>query len=187
MKTAVLLIDIQNDYFPGGAMECVKSIKAGENAGKILQWARDRRVIPIHIRHISTRPGASFFLPGTVGSEIHELVSPLSGERIIIKNFPNSFRETNLEEILRENNIERLIITGMMTHMCIDTTTRAATDLGYSCILIHDACATRELTFEDERVPSHYVHASFISSLSGLYARIFSTEEFLSNQEFNPS
>ncbi|NLV25734.1 MAG: cysteine hydrolase [Methanomicrobiales archaeon] len=182
-NSALLLIDLQNDYFPGGKMECFESTRAGENAAKILNWAREKRIIPIHIRHISTRPGASFFLPDTPGVEIHKLVSPLPGEQVIIKHFPNSFRDTDLTTVLKEQRISRLIIAGMMTHMCIDATTRHAVDLGYSCILIHDACATRDLTFLHTTVPAPMVHAAFMSSLSGLYAEILSSNEIISTKE----
>lgn len=181
MKRKVLiLIDIQNDYFPGGAMECFESLKAGKNAEKLLKWAREQKMIIIHIRHISMRPGATFFLPETPGSEINSVVSPLEGEVIFIKHFPNSFRETKLESFLYENHINQVIIAGMMTHMCIDATTRAAFDLGFSCILAHDACATRDLTFANITVPATQVHTAFISSLSGLYAKVQSTEEIIS-------
>lgn len=177
--TALLLIDIQNDYFPGGAMECHNSLSAGENAGKILAYARKNRILPIHVRHIATRPGATFFLPETYGSEISPLVTPGDQEQVIVKHFPNSFRDTDLSGILQKNRITTLIIEGMMTHMCIDATTRAATDLGYRCILVHDACATRDLEVLGETIPAGMVHASFIAALSGSGAGIVSTEEMM--------
>ncbi|MDD1724597.1 MAG: cysteine hydrolase [Methanospirillum sp.] len=177
--TALLLIDIQNDYFPGGAMECRDSLSAGKNAENILAFARKNEILPIHIRHISTRPGASFFLPGTLGSEISPLVSPGEQEEVIVKHFPNSFRNTDLSAILQESGITTLVIAGMMTHMCIDATTRAAADLGYRCILVHDACATRDQVFLEETIPARMVHASFIAALSGMYAKIVPTEEMI--------
>ena len=178
-NTALILIDIQNDYFPGGAMECHESLHAGKNARLLLDFARTRGIEPIHIRHISTRPNATFLLPGTKGAEISDLVSPVSGEKIIEKQYPNSFRQTELASYLHEKGVINLIIAGMMSHMCIDATTRAATDLGFACILAHDACATRDLTFQDVTVPVPQVHATYMSSLSGLYARVISTDEII--------
>ena len=124
----------------------------------------------VHVQHISTRPGATFFLPGTDGVTIHPSVAPRGQEMVIQKNFPNSFRDTRLLAHLREIGIRELPIAGMMTHMCIDATTRAAADVGFACSLAHDACATRSLGFGTTQVPADHVRASFIAALSGTYA-----------------
>jgi nicotinamidase-related amidase len=177
MNTALLIIDIQNDYFPGGAMELAGSVQAGGRAGKLIEAFRRKALPVIHVQHISNRPGATFFLPETRGAEIHPSVSPEAGETIIRKNFPNSFRETPLLQHLRDNEITRLAIAGMMTHMCVDTTVRAAADLGFACSLAHDACATRALSFGGVAVPAESVQAAFLAALNGLFARVQSVEE----------
>jgi len=177
MNTALLIIDIQNDYFPGGAMELAGSVEAGAKAGKLIEAFRGKGLPVIHVQHISTRPGASFFIPDTKGVEIHPSVSPEAGETVIRKNFPNSFRETPLLQHLRDNDITRLVIAGMMTQMCIDTTVRAAADLGFACSLAHDACATRELSFSGVTVPAASVQAAFLAALNGLFAKVQSVEE----------
>lgn len=177
MNTALLIIDIQNDYFPGGAMELEGSVEAGAEAGKLLDAFRGKGLPVIHVQHISTRPGASFFVPGTNGVEIHQSVSPRKGETIIQKNFPNSFRDTPLLQHLRDKDITRLVIAGMMTQMCIDTTVRAAADLGFECFLAHDACATRALSFGGVSVSAESVQAAFLAALNGLFARVKSVEE----------
>ena len=177
MSTALLIIDIQNDYFPGGAMELVGSAEAGAQAGRLLAAFRGKGLPVIHVQHISTRPGASFFVPDTKGVEIHASVAPQAGETIIQKNFPNSFRDTPLLQHLRDNDITRLVIAGMMTQMCIDTTVRAAADLGFACSLAHDACATRDLSFGGVTVPAASVQAAFLAALNGLFARVQTTDE----------
>lgn len=173
---ALLLIDIQNDYFPGGRMELVGSEEAGKNAGKILAAFRAKKLPVFHIQHISTRPGASFFLPDTDGLNIHKSVNPMAGEPVITKNFPNSFHQTTLLQQLRDKNIQTLTIVGMMTQMCVDTTVRAAADLGFTITLAHDACATRDLTFGGQTAPAQQVQTAFMASL-GLFARVVSTED----------
>jgi nicotinamidase-related amidase len=178
MPTALLLIDIQNDYFPGGAMELDGSEAAAQCAALLLAAFRNRDLPIIHVQHVSTRPGATFFLPNTRGVEIHESVAPLQGETIVRKHFPNSFRETPLLEHLRDRNITDLVIAGMMTHMCVDTTTRAAADLGFGCRLAHDACATRSLSFGGSTVAAADVQTAFIASLNGLFARVKSAGEW---------
>ena len=126
MRTALLIVDIQNDYFPGGKNELAGPIEAAAKAGMLLDAFRERKMPVVHVRHESTRPGATFFLPGTPGAQIHDSVKPLDGETIITKNFPNSFRNTELLSTLKNLEAGRLVICGMMTHMCIDTTVRAA-------------------------------------------------------------
>jgi nicotinamidase-related amidase len=177
MNQALLIIDIQNDYFPGGAMELAGSPAAGAKAGELLRAFRQKHLPVVQIQHVSTRPGATFFLPNTRGVEIHESVAPQAGETVLQKNFPNSFRGTPLLEHLRKLQIEQLVIAGMMTQMCVDSTTRAATDLGFQCVLAHDACATKPLSFGGATVPAENVQTAFLAALNGLFAKVQSTEE----------
>jgi nicotinamidase-related amidase len=179
MKTALLLIDIQNDYFPGGKMELEGADTAAAQARRLLDLFRQQAWPTVHIQHIATRPGSTFFLPDTDGAAIHASIAPLPGETVIVKHFPNSFRETNLLEHLRGLGIERLVICGMMTHMCIDATTRAAFDHGFSCTLAHDACATRNLSFGDRVVAAEQVHLAFLAALSAIYAKVVGTAEVI--------
>jgi nicotinamidase-related amidase len=181
MTHALLLIDIQNDYFPGGAMELVGSSRAGVQAGKLLDAFRQKALPIIHIQHISIRHGASFFLPDTAGAQIHECVAPKVGETVFQKNFPNSFRETPLLEHLRKHELTRLVIAGMMTQMCIDSTTRAATDFGFQCLLAQDACATKALSFDGTTVSAENVQTAFLAALNGLFAQVLSVDEICLN------
>lgn len=180
MGKALVLIDIQNDYFPGGKMELVGSREAGEEAKHALGWARQQGVPVVHVRHISKRPGATFFLPGTAGSEINNCVLPQADEIIIEKHFPNSFRETELLNSLQAKSITQLIICGMMTHMCVEATTRAAADLGFECAVLHNACATKDLAFNAIQVKAQEVHAAYLAGLAAGYAKVISVEEFVS-------
>ena len=138
---------------------------------------RSKSLPVIHIQHISTRPGATFFLPNTPGAQIHQSVLPKEGEPLFQKHFPSAFRETALLEHLRKAKISRLAIAGMMTHMCIDTTTRAATDLGFSCLLAQDACATRALAFKGVQVPAGSVQAAYLAALNGPFAKVMAAAE----------
>jgi nicotinamidase-related amidase len=176
-KTALLLVDIQNDYFPGGKNELQGSPQAGVQAGRLLDHFRRTRQVTTHIQHISTRPGAKFFLPGTPGVEIHASVGPLAGETVIQKHYPNSFRETVLLEYLHTVQATRLVIAGMMTHMCVEATTRAAFDLGFECLVAADACATRDLSFQSQVVPAAQVHLAFLAALQGTYAKVLTVDE----------
>ncbi|CAJ35744.1 cysteine hydrolase family protein [Methanocella arvoryzae] len=179
MRTALLLIDIQNDYFPGGKSELTGAVEASMNARRLLDAFRLNKQPVIHVQHMSTRPGASFFIPGTAGSEIHDNVKPAAGEITIVKHYPNSFRETTLLDKLKQLEIEQLVVCGMMTHMCVDSTVRAAYDYGFKCILASDACATKDLQFKDQIVDAIDVHNAFVSALSGMFAVVKCTDELL--------
>ena len=180
MKTALLLVDIQNDYFPGGKMELEGSLEAGLRARQLLSAFRQQRLPLVHVQHVSARPGATFFLPDTDGVKIHENVLPLNQEPVIQKHYPNSFRDTGLLAKLHEEQISRLVICGMMTHLCIDATTRAAFDLGFECLVAEDACATRSLSHRDQNIPANHVHLSFLAALNAVYAKVLTTEEIVS-------
>ena len=126
MSLGLLIIDIQNDYFPGGKMELDGSEKAGNVAGQLLSFFREQKLPVTHIQHVAG-PDGPFFVPGTPGVEIRPVVKPSGNEALIQKHFPNAFRETRLLDHLRSQGIDQLVITGMMTHMCVDAAARAAT------------------------------------------------------------
>jgi nicotinamidase-related amidase len=182
VDNCLILVDIQNDYFPGGNMELVGIEAAAANARNLLNEFRKAASPVIHIRHISTRPGATFFLPETDGAEINRMVTPRNGEIVVEKNFPNSFRGTSLSEILRKVKPDNLVICGAMSHMCIDATTRAAFDLGFNCIVVEDACATKDLVFQGRSIKASDVHASFMAALAVPYAKVISTGELIDSR-----
>ncbi|MFZ2313574.1 MAG: isochorismatase family protein, partial [Methylobacter sp.] len=106
-------------------------------------------------------------------------VQPKENEALIIKNYPSSFRDTGLDGILRKSGVTELVVCGAMSHMCVDTTVRAAFDLGYSCKVISDACATRDLEFEERVISASDVHASFMAALKFPFATVLTTQEYL--------
>ncbi|WP_320172801.1 cysteine hydrolase family protein [Maridesulfovibrio sp.] len=178
-KKALVIIDIQNDYFPNGKFPLDNSEHAGTKAAQVLEYFRKTAQPVIHIQHISVREGSFFFLPETEGVKIHNCVKPLVNETVIHKNYPNSFRGTNLDAELKKLGVEELIIVGMMSNMCVDATTRAAADMGYKCTVIHDACCGASLEFNGVKVNSSEVHAGFMASLGMFYAQMVSAEELI--------
>ncbi len=183
MKTGLVLVDIQKDYFEGGSMELVEMERAADNARKLLDYFRKRDMPRFHVQHIATYPGSTFFLPGSTGAEIHELVKPWGSEPVIEKHFPNSFRATCLADLLFEKNVVQLLVCGAMSHMCIDSTVRAAFDIGFPCLVAEDGCTTGDLTFRDQKLSAANVHSSFMSALKGTFAQVLSTEDILKGLE----
>jgi nicotinamidase-related amidase len=178
-NTALLIIDIQNDYFENGSMRLTGSEQASMNAKLILEKFRTSKLPVIHIQHVALNPNATFFLLNTKGTEININVKPLENEKVIVKHYPNSFRETELLNYLKEKHITDLVICGMMTHMCVDATVRAAKDLGFTITLIGDACATRDLEINGEKVNAAEVQKAFLAALNFTYAGIVTAKQYL--------
>ena len=176
-ETALLLVDIQNDYFAGGKSELEGSVDAGLRAGELLAMFRRLKLPVVHMQHVSNRPGATFFLPDTDGVRIHESVRPLAGEIVLQKHYPNAFRDKELLVQLGLLHVARLVICGMMTHMCVDATVRAACDYKFECIVAGDACATKALVHWGRTVAAPDVHAAFLAALNGTYAKVMSSSE----------
>lgn len=176
MNTALLLLEIQNDYFPQGKMPLGKSIEASLKAQVVLEAAREKKLPIAHLQHISTRPDATFLLPCTKGAEFHPNAQPAKGEAIIKKHYPNSFKDTSLLTFLTKNKVKHLLVCGMMTHLTVDATVRAAYDLGFSCTIIHDACAAIDLEFNQTPIAAEHVHHAFLAALQPTYGSLMSAD-----------
>lgn len=179
-KTALLLVDIQNDYFPNGLYPLVNAEEALSNAKVLLNFFRKMELLVIHVKHESQNKDSKFFIPNTTGCEIHQDLTPTESEKIVIKHRPNSFMNTNLHEILKMNMIDNLIICGMMSQHCIDTTVRAGSEF-YNIFLIHDACATRDLIFQGEVIKAEIVQKTFMAALQG-FSTVISTSELINER-----
>jgi nicotinamidase-related amidase len=175
---ALLLIDIQNDYFPGGDMELAGIDRASGKAANLLDQFRAAQQPLVHVRHVFPSDSAPFFRPNTPGAEIHSSVAPTADETVITKNFVNAFNQTDLNTLLEAIGVKDLVIVGAMSHMCIEGTTRAAADLGYKCEVIHDACATRDQQFEGRTIAAEDVHATAMSALAFAYADVLSLDQW---------
>ncbi|WGQ09710.1 cysteine hydrolase family protein [Pedobacter gandavensis] len=178
MSKALIIIDVQNDYFENGALELVNPIPASENAKKLLDHFRKENLPVVHVQHASPE-GVPFFVPGSTGVEIHDNVKPAEGEKVITKHYPNSFRDTDLLEYLQSKGVTEVVLTGMMTHMCVDAGTRAAFDYGFGCTVIGDACATKDLEIKGAQVKAADVQTAFLAALEFFYAKIQTTDEYL--------
>ena len=176
-KTALLVIDAQQEYFaPGGKMVLPDGPRAVRRIADALAWARTHAVPVVHIIHESRRPNASTFAPGSPALEIHPAVRPEPGERVIQKHLPGSFTGTPLEAHLRGLGIEQVIVSGFMTQMCCDTTTREAAHRGFKVLLLADATAAMDLTAPDGTViPHDQVHRTHLASLHGFLATVTTT------------
>lgn len=176
-KRAVIVIDLQNEYWPNGNLPLEGIDAAAANAARVIAHGREAGDLVVNVRH--EMPGAPFFVPGSEGVEINEAVAPGEGEPVITKNFPNAFRETGLKDLLDEKGIEEVVVVGAMSHMCVDATVRAANDFGYKTVTVHDACATRELEFNGTSVPADHVHAALMAAIAFFYGEVVSADDLI--------
>jgi len=173
IKTALLIVDIQNFYFPGDGPGLVNAEKASLNAKEILEIFREKNQLVVHVRHKSNK-----------GFEIHKNVEPVTNEKVITKEEVNSFHGTDLLEYLKSNNISRLVIIGMQTQMCVEAAIRAAHDFGFECIVIHDACATRDVRYMDQTVEAEKVQTCILASITdGGYGKVIDLKSFQENTD----
>jgi nicotinamidase-related amidase len=177
---ALLIIDIQRDYFPGGAYPLVEREAAAATARRVLDAFRGGGEPVIHLKHIWDAPDAAFMRPGTEGVEIHPLVAPADGEAVIEKEQPNGFVGTDLADQLKGRGIDELVVAGMMSSMCVDATVRAAVDQGLTATVVHDACAAPDLTFGGTTIPGATVHSAFMAALADGYASVLDADSLLS-------
>lgn len=179
MTRALLIIDIQNDYFPGGAYPLVGADAAAESAARALAAFRASGDPVLHVQHVWDAPDALFMRPGTPGVEIHAAVRPRDGEAVLQKSEPNAFLGTDLAARLAALAPDELAVAGMMTSMCVDSTVRATAERGLSVRVLHDACAAPDLEFGGVRVPGDAVHAAFVAALADGFAAVSSVDEYL--------
>ncbi|NIY79018.1 cysteine hydrolase [Celeribacter sp. HF31] len=180
--SALILIDIQNDYFPNfpdSKMPLPAMDAASQQAASLLAAARDTGMTVVHIQHVMPTKDAPFFIPDTPGAEIHASVAPLASETVVTKARPSSFVGTGLDALLRDAGVEQLIVCGAMSQMCVDATVRAAVDLGYKVTVAHDACAAASVSHGGVDVPSEMVHAAIMAPLAASYAKVDPTAEIL--------
>lgn len=175
---ALIVIDEQNDYFPDGRNPLHEPERALAATQRMLAAFRKAGATIIHVRHEAT-PDAPFFRPGTRGAMIHGGVAARYGEPVVTKHEPDAFQGTVLRELLRTGGIRRLVICGMMTHLCVDTAVRRAHSLGYQVTVIADACATKDLTFDGVTVPAQQVQAAYLAALDGTFATVTTADEWL--------
>ena len=172
--TALVVIDAQQEYFaPLGKVVLPGGPAAVTRIARALAWARAESMPIVHIVHESRRPGAAIFAPGSPALAIHPEASAAPGEPVLTKHLPGSFTGTTLEHFLRERGVDRVILSGFMTQMCVDTTARQAAHLGFGVTVLADATAAKAVQGPDgEQISAEQVHRTHLGSLQGFLADI---------------
>lgn len=186
MKPALLVIDVQNEYFaPDGIWPLPDAEAALANIQRLIAAARASGVPVIHITHESLDPAGPVFKPGSRNVAIHDGITVMPDERHIVKHFPGAFTQTPLEAYLRHAGVDTVIVTGFMTHLCCDTTSRQAKERFFAVLFAADATASRDLKLNGETVPHRQVHATTLAVMTN-FAKVVPTSEIIEALETLP-
>ncbi|MFN8226988.1 MAG: cysteine hydrolase family protein [Mycobacterium sp.] len=166
-ESALILIDCQNTYTTG-VMELDGVQGALDEAATLLERARVAGVPVIHIQH-DAGPGSPYDVRTDIGA-IVERVAPRAGEPVVVKNYPNSFVQTDLDQLLKERAVSNLVLAGFMTHMCVNSTARGAFNLGYAPTVVAAATATRPLPALGAEVPAAAMQSASLAAMADLFA-----------------
>lgn len=174
---ALVMIDCQNTY-RRGVMQLTGVEAALQEARKLLIMARDLNVPVFHVQH-DAGPGTPYDIRDDIGA-IADAVAPVAGEPVIVKQYPNAFVQTDLDQRLKAAGIDSIILAGFMTHMCINSTAHGGFNLGYKATIVASATATRPLRSTNGNVlTAREVHDAAIASSRDLYASIADTVDDL--------
>ena len=174
-KRALIVIDVQKEYFPGGNWALPASGQALPNIQKLVSLARERGEPVVYVRHFLPA-GAPVFADGTPGCELHDDLDVRPDDSVIKKAHPSAFMGTNLQELLQQAGVESVDICGFMTQMCCDTTTREAFARGYKVRFFSDATAAKDLDANGETIPHDIVHKTELVVLKS-FAEILATDQ----------
>ncbi len=176
MKKALLVIDVQNEYFTG-KLKVTYPNDSLDNILKVMEHARENNMLIIIVQH--TGNNGHTFIKNSNEWEIHPSILKKSYDYIIEKTKPSSFYNTNLEEILKKENVEGLVISGYMTQMCCDTTARDAFHKGYEVEFLSDATGTIDVSNEVGTISSKNLHLAALIAQSLGFSKVVSTEEWI--------
>lgn len=186
MKRALLVIDVQNEYFTG-KMPVTYPEGSFTNILKAVNEANKSKMPVILIRHGAPHQDAAAFAQGSMGWQIHDEILKREYVRIIDKHLPGSFTDTNLEEFLRGMDIDTIVICGYMTQMCCDTTARQAVHLGFSVEFLSDATGTLDISNYTGKVTAEELHRAILVTQAMRFSKVVSSSDWILELELENS
>lgn len=177
MKRALLVIDVQNEYFTG-KMPVIYPAGSLGNILLAMNCAADRGIPVILIQHSSPKD-SNVFAKGSDGWQIHKDVLACKHDYVIEKKLPGSFTGTGLEDLLKQEGVDTVVISGYMTQMCCDTTSRQAMHLGYAVEFLSDATGTLAFTNNAGSVTAEELHKAILVTQASLFSKVLSTMDWI--------
>jgi nicotinamidase-related amidase len=180
-QTALILIDFQKEFF-SGKLKLPDAPKAAERAKVLLEWARTNGIVVVHVLNVAKDPKSVVFAPGSEGVEEVALLSPIDGERVLVKSAGGGFTNTELHEWLKARNVGTVVVAGLMTHLAVHLTACDATVKGYRVVVAADATATRSLPSPEGGAPVTYKTLQFttLASLGDRFGDVMKTRSIIS-------
>lgn len=172
-KTALVLVDFQEELLRG-PIRVEGGRTAVQSARVLLEWARATGVHVVHVRNVVPRAESPIFAPGSpLLAFVHEL-EPAPGEAVVTKPMAGGFSRSELDAVLRARGVDTIVVSGIMTHLAVDTTAREGTVLGYRVVIAADGCTTRPLpsATDDGVIDAATVHRVALASLADRFAEI---------------
>lgn len=178
MKRALLVIDVQNEYFTG-KLPVTYPEGSFENIIKVMDFANENNIPVLLIQHTNPGKDSATFKKGTEEHRIHDEVLKRGYAKIIEKKLPGSFTGTELESWLKENDIDTLVISGYMTQMCCDTTARQAIHIGFNVEFLSDATGTLDISNSAGEISAEELHKAILITQAMRFSKVMSTEGWI--------
>lgn len=178
MTKALLVIDVQYEYF-SGKLPVSYPENSFANILAVMDAATENKIEVIVIQHTSRGENAPTFRKGSPEWELHSEVANRPYDKLIEKNFPGSFTNTELQTYLQEKNIDTLVISGYMTQMCCDTTSRQAFHAGYKVEFLADATGTLAIANGAGSVSAEELHRSILVTQQMVFSQVLTTDDWI--------
>ncbi|MDD5143659.1 cysteine hydrolase family protein [Methanoregula sp.] len=178
MSEALLVIDVQDEYF-SGKLPVTFPYGSFVNILQAMDAAHAARIPVVVIQHSNRAAGAATFVPGTPGWELRPEIKKRPRDVLVEKSLPGSFTGTNLEAWLKEHTITSVTIAGYMTQMCCDTTARQAFHRGYTVKFLSDATGTLAITNRAGSVSAEELHRAILVTQQMRFSQVMTTQEWI--------
>lgn len=178
MNQALIVIDVQNDYFEGGAMPVTYPANSFDNIKKAIIAAKDHQIPVVYVKHLCP-PGADCFAPDSFGQELHADLIALGGDHIVTKEMISSFHKTDLQDYLSSKGIDTVTIAGFMTQMCCDTTARYAAHMGYHVNFLSDGTGTLDFNNGQGHASAEELHRATLITQAHCFSNVISTDSWI--------
>ena len=179
VKRALLVIDVQNEYFPGGALPIKHPVDHLQNILEVMDAAREQGVTTVVVRHHQPDPQSPLFCKGSPNWELHPDVASRPHDLLLDKQLPGSFTNTGLENFLREREIDTVAVAGYMTQICCDTTAREAFHRGFKVEFLRDATGTLDVENAAGKASAEELHNAILVSQQMFISEVVTKNEFV--------
>lgn len=180
MKQALIVIDVQNEYFEGGAMPVTYPANSFDNIKKAITSAKAHQIPVVYVKHLCP-PEADCFRPDSFGQELHADLIALGADHILTKKMVSAFPETDLQDYLSSKEIDTVTIAGFMTQMCCDTTARYAAHMGYHVNFLSDGTGTLDFNNSQGHASAEELHRATLITQAHCFSNVISTDSWISS------